>query len=259
MVSVGVSGQAGKRLLAVSAAAVLLVAFLAWRGGDARARLLRTAIDDVPGQPGLMALAESSGRSVFANTCASCHGDGGRGDRNRGIPDLTDRDWLYGSGSPSDTERVVVYGVRSHNPKGWNLSHMPAFTQSKPSPSYAVPPLTPGQLHDVTEFVVQLSGRPADAVATARGARVFANGGSCFDCHSGDAAGDTAIGAPNLTDGTWLYGDGSRVAIARSIARGRAGVMPGFQDRLSPFQLRAAALYAYALSHDHPKPATKAK
>lgn len=35
---------------------------------------------------------------VFAEQCASCHGPEGKGDQTKGAPNLTDAEWLYGSG-----------------------------------------------------------------------------------------------------------------------------------------------------------------
>ncbi|MFV2032895.1 MAG: hypothetical protein ACC663_10400, partial [Gammaproteobacteria bacterium] len=40
-----------------------------------------------------------------------------------------------------------------------------------------------------------------------------------------------AIGAPNLTDRTWLYG-GSRLRISESISKGRQGQMPAQREFL---------------------------
>jgi cytochrome c oxidase cbb3-type subunit 3 len=37
-------------------------------------------------------------RQTFADQCAACHGPAGTGDRARGIPNLTDAEWLNGSG-----------------------------------------------------------------------------------------------------------------------------------------------------------------
>ncbi|ARQ00530.1 cytochrome-c oxidase, cbb3-type subunit III [Pseudorhodoplanes sinuspersici] len=37
------------------------------------------------------------GKKVFADNCAACHGDAGKGNREIGAPDLTDQIWLYGS------------------------------------------------------------------------------------------------------------------------------------------------------------------
>ena len=38
----------------------------------------------------------TTGVTVFADQCASCHGDGGLGDPSQGAPNLTDAIWLYG-------------------------------------------------------------------------------------------------------------------------------------------------------------------
>lgn len=39
----------------------------------------------------------SEGETVYADNCAACHGEAGKGDREQGAPDLTDAIWLYGS------------------------------------------------------------------------------------------------------------------------------------------------------------------
>ena len=39
----------------------------------------------------------AAGKKIFAENCASCHGDAGKGKREIGSPDLTDAIWLYGS------------------------------------------------------------------------------------------------------------------------------------------------------------------
>jgi cytochrome c oxidase cbb3-type subunit 3 len=39
----------------------------------------------------------AAGKKLFATNCASCHGDDGKGKREMGAPDLTDKIWLYGS------------------------------------------------------------------------------------------------------------------------------------------------------------------
>ncbi|WP_274628224.1 cytochrome-c oxidase, cbb3-type subunit III [Arvimicrobium flavum] len=38
-----------------------------------------------------------AGRQLFADNCAACHGDDGKGNRELGAPDLTDAIWFYGS------------------------------------------------------------------------------------------------------------------------------------------------------------------
>ncbi|MGA0604819.1 cytochrome-c oxidase, cbb3-type subunit III [Phenylobacterium sp. VNQ135] len=45
-------------------------------------------------------------RQTFADQCAACHGPDGRGDPVKGAPNLTDADWLYGSGRDAITEQI---------------------------------------------------------------------------------------------------------------------------------------------------------
>ena len=44
------------------------------------------------------ATAAGRGAEIYADNCAACHGDTGKGDREQGAPDLTDAIWFYGSG-----------------------------------------------------------------------------------------------------------------------------------------------------------------
>ncbi|HKN09771.1 MAG TPA: cytochrome-c oxidase, cbb3-type subunit III [Pseudomonadota bacterium] len=39
----------------------------------------------------------AAGKKIFAENCAVCHGDAGKGKRELGAPNLTDAIWLYGS------------------------------------------------------------------------------------------------------------------------------------------------------------------
>ena len=214
------------------------------------AATLRHDPDTLPQEPVLMRLAILRGRVVFRSHCASCHGVHGAGDRAWGVPNLTDGDWLYGTGMVSDIERVVAYGIRSNNPKAWNLSRMPAFAHPRPSPTDpSLPPLSPQGIRDVIEYLFVLQHRPANGDAAARGAHVYHVSGGCYDCHAADAKGDNAIGAPNLTDGITLYGDGSRAALFDSIANGRQGICPAWIDNLSPVTLRAVAVYVFSLTN----------
>ncbi len=47
------------------------------------------------------AAAAGRGATVFAENCAACHGEQGRGNRDLGAPNLTDQIWLYGSDKAS--------------------------------------------------------------------------------------------------------------------------------------------------------------
>lgn len=43
----------------------------------------------------------------FANNCAACHGDGGKGRAEFGAPDLTDAEWLYGGDRKTIIESIT--------------------------------------------------------------------------------------------------------------------------------------------------------
>lgn len=55
----------------------------------------------------------SIGQTVFAQNCASCHGDGGEGMREQGAPRLNDAIWLYGDDRASLIETITYsrFGV----------------------------------------------------------------------------------------------------------------------------------------------------
>jgi len=216
---------------------------------ERESRLLRADPDSIPGDPALMAFATSRGEPLFEMHCAACHGTQGRGDPQRGVPALNDGDWLYGTGQVSDIEQVVKYGIRSYHPRTWNLAIMPAYATPRPSARDArIPSLTPGELQDLVEFLFRAEGRTADPAAAARGAVAFAGAGGCFDCHATDAKGDSAIGAPDLTDRITLYGDGGRESLAMSIGYGRHGMCPAWVERIDPAGIREVAAFVYSLS-----------
>ncbi len=227
---------------------IVLVAVLIVREQVVEARLLRADPDATAVDPGLNRFAIRRGAPIFQARCAGCHGDHGEGDRSRGVPNLTDHDWLYGSGEVSDIERVVDYGIRAGNPKSWNLAIMPALATPNPGGEKGLQSLSPGDIEDVIDFLMQVEHRPHDAAGAARGAVIYSTRGACYDCHGADAGGDSAIGAPNLADNIWLYGDGSRAAIFQSIAHGRQGVCPAWIKVLSPAKIRELAVYVHSLS-----------
>jgi cytochrome c oxidase cbb3-type subunit 3 len=213
-------------------------------------RLLRADPGAIPASAPLVAFARDRGEVLFEAHCAACHGPGGRGDPGRGVPDLSDTDWLYGSGSVSDIEQVIKYGIRSFHPKAWSLASMPAYGTAQPSArDNKIQPLLPADIRDLVEFLIDQQGRSADRAAATRGARLFAGAGGCFDCHASDGRGDSAIGAPNLTDGITLYGDGSRESLSMSITYGRHGVCPAWVARIQPAAIRELAVFVYSLSH----------
>ena len=173
------------------------------------AKYVNMDIIDVAADP----KAREMGQRLFLNSCAQCHGSDAGG--AKGFPNLADHDWLYG-GTPENIKATITYG---------RAGVMPSFA--------AV--LTSGQIKDVANYVRSLSGLPADELRVARGAEIFK--ANCVACHGGDGKGNTAIGAPNLTDKTWLYG-GSEATITETLTKGRNAMMPAQDKVLSPEKIQ---------------------
>lgn len=91
----------------------------------------------------------------------------------------------------------------------------------------------------------------------ARGRRVYegkAGGALCVTCHGPQAKGVPGIG-PDLTDGSWLHGDGSLASIRTIIRSGvtapkkTVAIMPPYGGSpLAPDQLEAVATYIHSLN-----------
>ena len=56
--------------------------------------------------------------------------------------------------------------------------------------------LTNGEIDDVVEYVLKISGQQADEAKAARGDELFHDGtrGNCNDCHENDGVGNLALG-----------------------------------------------------------------
>jgi len=207
-----------------------LDALNAQRGAEG-AKLKTASLEEIERNPELQAYALAAGQSIFGDNCATCHGQGGVG--GKGYANLRDDVWLWG-GQLEDIRHTIEVGVRSGHP-GARMSQMPAFGRDSL--------LRTGQIRDLTEYVVALSRRPANAAAVTRAAPLFAE--QCASCHGVEGKGDMAQGAPDLTDGDWLYG-ADRGAISGQIHNGRGGVMPAWGPRFSPETIKALAVYIHA-------------
>ncbi|NMT63967.1 cytochrome-c oxidase, cbb3-type subunit III [Marinobacter orientalis] len=170
--------------------------------------------------------AMKMGQRLFANNCATCHGSAGRG--SLGFPNLTDDDWLYG-GDP-DSILTTLHEGRNGN--------MPAMG--------TMPNMSNEQVDQVVNYVLSFSDRERDAEAAEKGAEVYAQ--ACVACHGPDAKGNQDLGAPDLTDDTWLYGS-TYDWIRETVVNGRQNQMPAQGDRLSDDQIQILAAYVYSLSN----------
>lgn len=187
-----------------------------------------------PMPPELKAYAENQGAAVFKNNCAQCHGAGAAGVQGKGYPNLVDNDWLWG-GTVDDIHTTVLHGIRNSTDADARYSEMPKFGADEL--------LTPEQIGQVVEHVLQLSGQDHDAAAATEGATIFAD--NCAACHGPEGTGDRAQGAPNLADAIWLYG-GDRATLTETVTNARFGVMPGWTGKLTEEEMRAVALYVHS-------------
>ncbi|MGE0576312.1 cytochrome-c oxidase, cbb3-type subunit III [Reyranella sp.] len=192
-------------------------------------RIRATPLADIAKDPELFKFALAGGRSAFQNNCMQCHGAGGAG--STGFPNLVDDDWLWG-GSLQQIYTTIEHGIRNADDKS-RQSLMPRFG--------ADDLLTGAQIAAVTDYVLSLSGK---GTATPEGAAIFRD--QCAACHQADGKGNQELGAPNLTDGLWLYG-GDRESVYRTIFYARNGSMPAWSGRLDEATMKMLAIYVHAL------------
>jgi cytochrome c oxidase cbb3-type subunit III len=221
------------------------------------------AVNDIVKSIRMNGSAMLLGKRVYEKHCASCHGADLKGIPDQHTPDLTDAEWQYSgddlaSGGlvklPSDVEWTVRYGIRSNHPNARGLeadmlAYNPKFRTEEDTKEFGDKEfLTPAEIDDVVEYVLQISGQQADAAKAARGMALFHDGakGNCFDCHGEDATGSPPIGSTNLTEQRlYLYG-ADRASILESITKGRRGVMPAFEGTLKPEEIKAVSVYVFS-------------
>ncbi|BAZ92794.1 Cbb3-type cytochrome c oxidase subunit [Thiohalobacter sp. COW1] len=170
--------------------------------------------------------AVRTGRRLFLNYCATCHGSDARG--FPGFPNLTDDAWLFG-GDPASIKTSILNG------RGGQGLMMAWEGQ-----------LGEQGVDEVTEYVLQINGREVNTELARKGQQHYQQ--MCVSCHGIEGKGNQALGAPDLTDAAWLYG-GSPGTIRESIAKGRNGRMPAHKDFLGEDKVHLLAAYVYSLSN----------
>ena len=168
-----------------------------------------------------------SGKVLFGDNCAGCHGQNGVGTHDKqGLfaPVLNDDDWLYG-GKIGDIHTSIESGRQGM---------MMAYKEM----------LTVAEIDVLASAIAK--GQPASTP-------LFADKG-CTACHGADGKGNQAMGSANLTDKIWRF-DGSVEGIRQTIVYGvnsgdpktRAAVMPSFKEagKLSDAEMKKLAVYVY--------------
>ena len=198
------------------------------------AKLSAAKLEDIEKNTELLSIARAQGAAAFANNCAPCHGAGAQG--AVGYPNLNDDEWLWG-GKLADIQTTLQHGIRWDADKDTRSGAMPAFGKDGT--------LKADEIKNVAQYVRSLSGLSNEGGADlAKGKKVFAD--NCAACHGDDGKGNQELGAPNLTDKIWLYGN-STAAIENRIAVGGGGQMPAWGDRLDPTTIKALTVYVHSL------------
>jgi len=169
--------------------------------------------------------AQKLGRSLFASYCTTCHGSDAHG--ATGYPNLTDDDWLWG-----DSEDAIIATIT--NGRNGVMTSWAASLGGDEG------------VGNMVNYVRSLSGLVEADEAAMTSQPMFST--VCAACHMPDGTGNTALGAPDLSDDTWLYGS-STEAIYTTIADGRLGVMPPHGEFLGDKRTRILAAYVYSLSN----------
>lgn len=168
--------------------------------------------------------ARAIGQRLFLNNCAQCHGSDAQGSPS--FPNLTDKTWLWG-GEPEQILQTITNGRRGIMTAHQNL-------------------MTPAQASEIAQYVRSLNNLAHDQTRVAPGKKLFDQ--FCVACHGADAKGNQLLGAPDLTDGVWLYGS-SEETIVYGIMNGRDNQMPAQKNLLSPEQIRLLAGWVWGLSN----------
>ena len=171
-----------------------------------------------------------SGKVLFSDNCAACHGQNGAGVSGKGIdglfaPILNDDDWLYG-GTIDKIQETITGG------------HQGMMMANKDM-------LSAQEIDTLANAVAK--GEPTSTP-------LFTEKG-CVACHGADGKGMQAMGSANLTDKIWRF-SGTPEGIKYTIAHGvnfpgdketRIAVMPSFSEagKLGPTEIKKLAVYVY--------------
>jgi cytochrome c oxidase cbb3-type subunit 3 len=194
-------------------------------------------IDQLAGDPTALKL----GRSIFNNTCATCHGSSAQG--AIGYPNLADDIWHWG-GTPDAVLTTVLDGREGVMPE-WGTV------------------LTGIGGDNAVDYVVAYVRTLSQPQGSLRNDYMAAQGKSLYDgvcvaCHGVDGKGNQTMGAPDLTDDYWMYGD-SKESLRQTVAMGRHGSMPAHRALLGETRARLAAAYVWSLSKGQGRPAAGAQ
>ena len=196
-------------------------------------QLVSVELEDVSQNADLLQFAVNGGKSAFKVYCSQCHGSGANGGTI--YPSLIDDDWIWG-GTLEDIYLTLQHGIRYEQDDDTRLSEMPRYGADEL--------LERNDIVDVAWYVRQISGQEFDAEAATRGQSVYVD--NCAACHGEKGEGIRELGAPNLSDAIWFYGNTHEEIVAQ-ISEPKQGVMPGWNGRLSEVTIRQLTHYVHSL------------
>ena len=165
--------------------------------------------------------AMAIGDRLFMNNCAQCHGSDARG--GTGFPNLTDGQWNWG-GTPEQIHATIAQG------RTGIMTPMAAAVGSS------------DDVRNLANHVLSLSKSPHDSVRANLGRDKFV---ACAACHGPDGKGNQALGAPDLTSGVFVHGPAVEAHIVNVINNGKTGVMPAWESKFTPEQLKVLTAYVW--------------
>ncbi len=171
------------------------------------------------------AQAMAIGERLYINNCAQCHGSDAKG--SKGFPNLTLPVAARLATDSFDAVKATIANGRQ--------GVMPPMAAAVGSSE---------DVKNLANYVLSLSGSPHNELAAQLGKPKF---GACAACHGPDGKGNKALGAPNLTDKTWLHGWGEDVIVAM-VNNGKTNVMPPQASRMTADQIHVLAAYVWNLA-----------
>ena len=187
-----------------------------------------------------MAAVRETGRTLFGDNCAVCHGRDAKG---AGLPrPHATTSWLWG-GSPEAIAETIRVGINSAHPDS-RISQMPAFGRDE---------MLERHRHRERRCLCaepQRSGGEGCRPAMPKPAR------PCSRRTASSVTAPTARARPTSARPTsptaiWIHG-GDETSIYNDVWGGRQGQMPSWEGRLSPVDRKILALYLVDLGKPRP-------
>ena len=97
----------------------------------------------------------------------------------------------------------------------------------------------------VAHHILKMGNKDHDATLASVGATTYSS--FCLACHGPTGQGNSLLGAPNLVDDNWLYGN-TIEDIATTVNKGRSNQMPAHGELLGDEKTQILAHYVKSLS-----------